>query len=124
MTGSILLIEDDVGFLDFLEKFFKRQNLEVFTATNGEEGLTLLSEKKPSVVLLDMKLGVGMTGMEVLRLAKQLKLNIPIVVVTAIENENVAELAKGLGAAGYLTKPFQSKDLEEVVLSHLNRKSL
>ncbi len=116
-TGRILIVEDDPDVSGYLKEFFELEGLEVFTAFNTEEGLALLASQKPSVVLLDMKLGSGASGLEFLRQAKAAKSNAEIIVVSGVSDVNVADMARGLGAAGYLTKPFEEKDLQEIVLS-------
>ena len=118
-TIRILLIEDEVDALNALKDYFDAHGLQVHTATTGEEGLQLLESEEPHIVILDMRLGSGITGMEVLRRAKAMKTQAEIIVVTVVSDINVADLARGLGAAGYLTKPFVIEDLERVVLSRL-----
>ena len=115
----ILIIEDETDVANVLKDYFTLHGLEVLTASTGEEGLTVLQEKNPTLVLLDMKLGEGLSGMEVLRRAKAAKTNATFIVVTAVDDRNVLDLAKGLGAVDYITKPVSTKDLERAVLSRL-----
>ena len=116
---SLLIIEDELEIVDYLCDYFKLHGVEVLSAPTGEEGLTILSDKKPDLVLLDMKLGAGMSGLEFLRRAKATKSTAQIIVVTAVDDQNVANMAKGLGAADYVTKPLTLQDIERVVLSRL-----
>lgn len=115
----ILIVEDEAEAANSLKDYFQRQGLEVLTASSGEKGLELLNAEKPALVLLDMRLEEGLTGMEVLRRAKQAKTQALIVVLTAVDDRNVIQLAKGLGASDYLTKPFRLEDLKRVVLDRL-----
>lgn len=115
----ILIVDDEPEAADSLKDYFQTQGLEVLTATSGEKGLELLNSEKPALVLLDMRLKEGLSGMEVLRRAKAGGSRAQIVVVTAVDNQNVADLAKGLGALDYLTKPFKLEDLKRVVLDRL-----
>ena len=119
--SSLLIIEDELEVVDSLKEYFKHHSVEVASAPTGEEGLTILAEKKPDVVLLDMKLGAGMSGLEFLRRAKAAKSAAQIIVVTAVDDQNVATMAKGLGAADYVTKPLTLQDIERVVLSRLKK---
>ena len=119
--SRLLIIEDELEVVDYLRDYFKHHGIKVLSAPSGEEGLTILSEEKPDLVLLDMRLGSGMSGMEFLRHAKLVKSNSQIVVVTAVDDQNVATLAKGLGAVDYVTKPLMIQDLERVVLSRLKK---
>ncbi len=119
VPSCLLVIDDEQETNDYLRTYFQRLGLEVLTATTGEEGLEILAAQRPSLVLLDLRLGQGLSGIEVLRRAKASKIPAEIVVVTAVGDQNVAAMAKGLGAADYLTKPFLLEDLERVVLSRL-----
>ena len=116
---KLLIIEDELEVTDYLKEYFQMQGVEVFTAATGEEGLEVLAAQKPDLVLLDMKLGSGSSGLEVLRKARAAKLQTQIVVVSAVDDQNVAEMAKGLGAVDYVTKPLVIEDLNRVVLSRL-----
>ena len=115
----MLVIEDELEIIDSLRDYFKMHGVAVISAPTGEEGLTLIEQKKPEMVLLDMKLGAGISGLEVLRRAKALNLKAKIVVVTAVDDQNVADMAVGLGADGYVTKPLTLQEIEKVVLSRL-----
>ena len=119
--ATLLVIEDELEVVDVLKDYFSHHGVEVLSAATGEEGLILIEQKKPDLVLLDMKLGAGISGMEVLRKARGLNTKSQIVVVTAVDDENVAKLATGLGAAGYVTKPLTLQELEKVVLSRLKK---
>src|SRR3990167_2703339 len=116
---KLLVIEDELEVSDYLKDYFQFHGVEVFTTPSGEEGLALLESKQPDLVLLDLKLGTGISGLEVLRRAKAAKAKAQIVVVTAVDDENVAKLAKGLGAADYITKPLVVSDLDRTILSRL-----
>ena len=117
---KILIVDDEQDVTSALKDYFQAQGLDVLTASSGEKGLELLNSEKPALALLDMRLKEGLSGMEVLRRAKAAKSKAEIVVITAVDNQNVADLAKGLGAADYLTKPIRMEDLKRVVLSRLN----
>lgn len=118
--NKILIVDDEPDVTNSLKDYFQAQGLEVLTASSGEKGLELLNSEKPALVLLDMRLEEGLSGMEVLRRAKAAKSKAEIVVVTAVDDRNVIDLARGLGAADYLTKPFKLEDLKRVVLDRLN----
>lgn len=117
--SSLLIVEDEVDVAQHVRDYFSLQGVEVHCATTGEEGLAILAEKKPELVLLDMKLGAGISGLEFLRRAKLAKTASRIIVVTAVDDQNVQDMARGLGAADYVTKPLVVEDLARVVLSKL-----
>ena len=78
-----------------------------------------IAEASPDLVILDLRLGAGMSGVEVLRRTRTIAPKVQVIVVTAVEDRNVADMARGLGAAAYLTKPIRMDDLERIVLSRL-----
>ena len=121
MAARILIIDDEPDVTTTLKEYFQQHHLEVLIASTGEEGLQLLASEQPALVLLDMRLGHGISGMEVLRRGKKAKTDAQIIVITAVDDRNVAEMAKGFGAAGYITKPFAIEELERVVLSRLKK---
>lgn len=116
---SLLVIDDELETLDYLKLFFQRPGIEVLTAASGEEGLTLIGTEKPDLVLLDLRLGPGLSGMEVLRRVKATDSQTKVIVVTAVDDQNVADMVKGLGAIDYMNKPFNISDLEKTVLPRL-----
>ena len=118
---KLLLVEDELEVVDYLKDYFQHHGVTVAVANSGEEGLELLAAQSPDVVLLDMKLGAGISGLEFLRRAKAAKLKSEIIVVTAVDDENVSTMAKGLGAVDYVTKPLTLQDIDRVVLSRLKK---
>ena len=118
---KLLLVEDELEVVDYLKDYFQHHGVTVFIANTGEAGLEMLASQAPDVVLLDMKLGAGISGLEFLRKAKAAKLSSQIIVVTAVDDENVANMAKGLGAADYVTKPLTLQDFDRVVLARLKK---
>ncbi len=119
---QILIVDDEPDVTSYLRSYFQQHQFEVLTASSGEAGLSLLLLKKPAIVLLDMKLGDGLSGMEVLRRGLAAKTGAQIIVVTAVDDKNVATLAMGLGATDYLTKPFMLDELEQIVLNRLKER--
>ena len=116
---SLLVIDDELETLDYLRLFFQRPGIEVLTAASGEEGLTLIESEKPDLVLLDLRLGPGLSGIEVLRRLKAAGSQPRVIVLTAVDDQNVADMARGLGAIDYMNKPFSISDLEKTVLPRL-----
>lgn len=116
---TLLVVEDELEVADSLRDYFHAHGVQVLNAHTGEQALQQLSEKKPEAVLLDLKLGSGMSGIEVLRKIRQGRSTLPVIVLTALDDQNMVDMAKGLGATDYLTKPFSVTGLEKVVLPYL-----
>ena len=103
---KILIIDDDVTIGDLEQEVLEREGYAVQRAYSGTEALLLLKDSRPDLVLLDLMLP-GLPGEEVL---PQLQ-GIPVIVVSARASvEDKVDLLLG-GAADYLTKPFDTKEL-------------
>ena len=103
---TIAIIDDDIHIGDMLTEVLSREGYTVLRAYSGTEALYLLSENKPDLVLLDLMLP-GLSGEEVLPHIK----NIPVIVLSAkIDVQDKINLLLG-GAADYMTKPFNTKEL-------------
>ena len=106
MRQTILIIDDDMAIGDLEQELLTRAGYAVLRAYSGTEALLLLKDHRPDLILLDLMLP-GLSGEELL---PQLQ-DIPVIVVSAkAAVENKVELLLG-GAADYLTKPFDSKEL-------------
>ncbi len=107
----ILLIDDHALFRIGLRELLERRGLDVLDAVGDcEEGIRLVLEKQPDVVLLDMRMP-QMTGLEVLRTLREQGQQMPIVILTTsrVENDVIASLQ--CGAQGYLLKDMEPDEL-------------
>lgn len=109
MTERILVIDDDPLLLQLMMESLKHDNYEVDLAPNGIEGLRLLKEKKPHLIILDIMLP-DMDGWEVCRRIRKVS-TIPIIMLTALGSRS--DIVRGLqaGADDYLVKPFHKDEL-------------
>ena len=104
--SRILIIDDDVHIGNMLEELLTREGYRVFRAYSGTEALRALSAAKPDLVLLDLMLP-GLSGEEVLPKIQ----GVPVIVLSAkVDVESKVSLLLG-GAADYMTKPFDPKEL-------------
>ena len=102
----IAVIDDDIPIVDMLTEVLSREGYAVLRAYSGTEALYLLSQKKPDLVLLDLMLP-GLSGEEVLPHIK----DIPVIILSAkADVQDKVELLLG-GAADYITKPFDTREL-------------
>ena len=101
----MLIVEDERDICDCLREFFGDRGFTVSTVFSGEEAIALLSASTPDVILLDILLP-GVSGIEVLKQAKQLHPSARVVMVTALDREDLRLQARSYGACGYVTKPF------------------
>lgn len=107
---TILIIEDDVALLRGLIDNFEHAGYRVLSASDGETGLNLALEEKPSLIILDIMLPI-MNGYEVCRIIREEKLNMPIIMLTAKGEESDIVLGLNIGADDYVTKPFGIREL-------------
>ncbi len=113
MSGSvirILLVDDEVGFVDVLGKRMRKRGLDVTTATSGTEGIQTLRGKDFDVAVLDLKLE-DMDGIEVLDIFKKMVPEMPVIMLTGHGSEQAARDGMARGAFDYLLKPCDLDDL-------------
>ena len=114
---KIFVIDDDVYIGDMLEEILTKEGYSVSRAYSGTEALLLLSGNKPDLVLLDLMLP-GLSGEKVIEKIK----DIPVIVVSAkIDVNDKVNLLLG-GAADYITKPFNTKELLARITVQLREK--
>ena len=112
----IVAIDDEVEFIDFIKNYFELRGYDINVAIRGAKGIELVKEKKPDVVLMDLKMP-GIDGDEVLRLLKSMEPSPKVIFVTAYDDggKTKARLLKS-GAYAYFDKPIASlKNLEETI---------
>lgn len=111
---QILVIDDEEDVCGLLKKVLTLEGYTVFTALDGVSGIKKVEEKKPDIVLLDLKMP-HMDGIEVLRRIKRIDKNIVVVMITAYGTMDTARMAMKLGAFDYITKPFDLRYVKTVI---------
>jgi two-component system nitrogen regulation response regulator GlnG len=101
------------------QRNFDSPEIELTTAPSGEEALRIIPKLKPDLVILDNRMGAGMTGLETLRRIRQFDAKLPVILMTAYGTTQTAIEAMKLGAYDYLLKPFDVPKLKAVVLNAL-----
>ncbi len=119
---SVVVVEDEPDILEVLSYNLRREGFEVETSNDGEEGLKLIQQHRPDLVLLDLMLP-NMDGLDICRTIKsdQNTGHIPVIMVTAKSAESDLVLGLGIGADDYVTKPFSPKELVARVKAVLRR---
>jgi two-component system nitrogen regulation response regulator GlnG len=112
--SKLLLIDDDQDVLYSIRRNIESPEVELTTASSGEDGLKLISKLKPDLVLMDIRMG-GMNGLETLRRIRQLDTKLLVILMTAYGTTQMAIEAMKLGAYDYLLKPFEVPKLKEIV---------
>jgi len=112
---KILVVEDDDKTANVLAIRLKAAGYEVFTASDGLEGINLAIAHQPDLVLSDIWMPVGL-GFSVIQRLKQLGMErIPIIFMTASKRRNLRKIAQQLGASGFLEKPYKPQELLDVI---------
>ncbi len=107
---TILIIEDDPVMLRGLRDNFEFEGYRVQTASDGDAGLKAALELQPDLIILDLMLP-KVNGYEICRFLREEKLEMPILMLTAKDQESDIVLGLKLGADDYVTKPFSIKEL-------------
>lgn len=107
---SILVVDDEPNYLVVLSELLRDEGFEVFTASDGKEGLEIVKEVDLDIVITDMQMP-GMDGMEFLHKVKENKEALPVIVITAFAEVDKAVAAMQAGAYSYLAKPFSNDEL-------------
>ncbi|NNC91163.1 MAG: response regulator transcription factor [Acidimicrobiia bacterium] len=119
MDGIVLLIEDEEEIADLLRLVFEREGFRLLHAASGEKGLQLLTERSPRAVLLDLGLP-GIDGMEVCRRIRASS-EVPVIMLTARDDEIDKVVGLEIGADDYVTKPFSPREVVARVKAVLRR---
>jgi excisionase family DNA binding protein len=102
----ILVVDDESSIRDLLVKTLALAEYDVDTATDGPSALERLRLYPYDLLIADLKMP-GIDGLSVIREAKRLKADLPVIIITGYSTETAAIEAVNLGVSGYLTKPFR-----------------
>lgn len=120
--GTVLVVEDQAPFREFLQISLSRLGLDVVTALTGKVALSRAKEHRPDLVLLDVMLP-DMDGYEVcneLRDSPETSLT-PIIFISAVSSDKHVQRAMAAGATDYLVKPLNSEDVKELVDRYMGK---
>ena len=118
--GLVVVAEDDRSIADVVTLYLKRDGFGVHVARTGPDALAAVRTLRPVAVVLDIGLP-GMDGVEDFRTLRPEEDWTPVLFVTARDDEVDRELGLGLGADGYVTKPFSPRELVARVRAALRR---
>jgi len=124
VSARLLIVEDERAIRLALSGLLRREGYEVEQAEDGAEALRRLAAEPFDLVLTDLALGEGASGMDVLRAARRDQPETPVVMITAHGSEKIAVEAMKLGAEDYVPKPFDNDEIRLVVRRALERTEL
>jgi two-component system, sensor histidine kinase and response regulator len=124
MTAStelpqILVIDDEMGPRESLRMLLK-PNYQVHTADCVEAGLKVLKEKRPDTIVMDIRMP-GMTGIDGLRMIREIDPHLSVIMLTGFGALDTAKEALRLGANDYISKPFDAREMQEVIVRNVER---
>jgi DNA-binding response OmpR family regulator len=118
--GTVVVIEDDPHIADLLDLYLRQQGFRVLLAGDGEKGLQVFAREDPWIVILDVGLPGARDGFEVCREIRA-RSSVPVLFLTARDDEVDRILGLELGADDYLVKPFSPRELVARVRAILRR---
>lgn len=121
MGTKIILVDDEPEILTLVRDYLSREGFTVLTAVNGNEGMELIKQEKPDLVLLDWMLP-GVSGLEMCKHLRETS-TIPIIMLTAKSEEIDRVLGLEFGADDYIVKPFSLRELAARIKTVLRRSS-
>jgi two-component system response regulator ResD len=117
--GTVLLIEDEDAIADLLRMYCEQEGFRLVHAPNGERGLEAVRDRDPRAVLLDVGLP-GMDGIETCRRIRAIS-DVPIIMLTARDDEIDKIVGLEVGADDYVTKPFSPREVVARIKAVLRR---
>ena len=120
MKKTVLVVEDEMSIATLLKYNLEQAGFNVLIAHDGREGLNTIVAENPDLVLLDLMLP-SLDGMEVCKEVRSLRINVPIIMLTARDDEFDKVLGLELGADDYMTKPFSPREVVARVKAVLRR---
>ena len=119
MDSKVLIVEDEPALLDTLEYSLSHQGYQVCTAPDGTTAVEVARREKPDLIVLDVMLP-GLDGFEVCRILRP-EMSVPILMLTARDDEVDKVVGLEVGADDYMTKPFSMRELLARVKALLRR---
>ena len=119
---TVLIVEDEKNIVDILRFNLQRSGYAILEAYDGEDGLKKALSANPDLILLDVMLP-KMNGFDVCKALREKGSNVPVIILTAREEESDKVLGLEIGADDYITKPFSMRELVARVGANIRRTS-
>ena len=120
---TVLIVEDEKNIVDILRFNLQREGYQTLEAYDGEDGLNKAKTEDPDIILLDVMLP-KMNGFDVCRKLREAGQNVPVIILTAREEETDKVFGLEIGADDYMTKPFSMRELVARVAANIRRSAM
>ena len=120
---TVLIVEDEKSIVDILRFNLEKEGYRCCAAYDGEAGLNAALTENPDIILLDVMLP-KMIGFDVCRTLREQGNNVPVIILTAREEEEDKVLGLEIGADDYITKPFSMRELMARVKANIRRTAM
>lgn len=114
MAQRLLYVDDEESLRTLVQSHLSLEGFEVETAANGHEAIAVLQKQTFDLILLDLRMPDG-DGFEVLHFLNEHGSQVPVIVLTGVDDVSIASECVKLGAADYLTKPYNFHELIDSV---------
>ena len=119
---ALLIVDDEVGIVEEVRIFFEEEGFRVYAADSGGDGIVMVQQYKPDLLLIDIKLP-DISGLKVLTAAKQISPETKTIVITGYVDQALIDEAEKIGRDAFLQKPFALNVLKAEVDRLLGRKA-
>jgi len=119
---TILVADDDKDLVMALSIRLRAAGYDVISAHDGDEAFELASKNKPDLIILDVRMpaGGGFTSIDRMKHSLNTR-NIPVIFLTAFDDEDMREKGRKLGAVGFFRKPFDDSEFMEAIAGVMDR---
>jgi YesN/AraC family two-component response regulator len=114
LKKTILIVDDEAPSRDLLREILAPAGYQVLEASDGQEALEMVLQKKPDLLITDRAMP-GLGGLELLKELQEKKISLPAIMVSGYGEESFWNQAIGYGARDYILKPFQETQVLEVI---------
>ncbi|HOO47623.1 MAG TPA: response regulator, partial [Deltaproteobacteria bacterium] len=114
MNKKILVVDDEIGIRESLQKILEKEGYSVVTASNGEEAFKIIRKGDIDILVTDIRMA-GMDGVELLKVSKSVSPFTEVIMITGYASVDTAVDSMKQGAYDYITKPFKKADILKAV---------
>jgi len=115
---KVIIIDDDLEIVNFLTKYFRQKQLDVSVVSQAEEAEEKIILEQPDLIFLDYRMS-PMTGKDILERLHFLKLQIPVVMMSAYKTVDGYYEIRKLGAVEYIAKPYNFDEIDRIIEQYL-----